>query len=153
MWRRLACMLSNLSWDSSWDERNLKLNLPEKGNVLPNQKTHVVCVYFPTFILHTLILSDRDWNSFDRKDKIFKVKQQSWSGWMHFPQRPVNNRQNSLNSTIYHVQMQIRGAAAGALLQVWLVDIGCECVRADSSTHRFAVEAKFCVFRTVPTPV
>ena len=107
-----------LGWEKS------KIEFTRKGNVLPNQKTHVVCVYFPTFILHTLILSDKDWNSFDRKDKIFKVKQQSWSGWMHFPQRPVNNRQNSLNSTIYHVQMQIRGAAAGALLQVWLVDIG-----------------------------
>ena len=51
--RRLACMLSNLSWDSSSDERNIKLNLPEKGNVLPNQKTHVVCVYFPSTHLNT----------------------------------------------------------------------------------------------------
>ena len=85
-------------------------------------KRRMLCVY--TFLRHTLILSDRDWNSFDRKDKIFKVKQQSWSGWMHFPQRPVNNQQNSPNSTIYHVQMQIRGAGAGSLT-VWLVDIGC----------------------------
>ena len=133
MWR-LACMLSNLSWDSSWDERNLKLNLPEKGNVLPNQKTHVVCVYFPTFILHTLILSDRDWNSFDRKDKIFKVKQQSWSGWMHFPQRPVNNRQNSLNSTIYPVQRCKYEELLPVLcckFDSWI--LGEECVRADSS--------------------